>query len=104
MASIAAWLAGLVSSFVPVVAGFVGKKFAMATVYIGVYIVLGATMLAAISAIMAGLSGTFPSFAGPIIDMFPSNTAFCISAIVSTNIAIAAYDAHMTLLKIKMES
>lgn len=45
MAAIAAWLAGLVASLIPVVAGFIGKKFAMASVYIGVFLVLGATCL-----------------------------------------------------------
>lgn len=104
MAAIAAWLAGLVASLTPVVAGFIGKKFAMASVYIGVFLVLGATMLAGVSGLLSGISAAFPSAFTGIFAMFPPNTALCISAIVTTNTVIAAYDAHMTLLKIKMES
>ncbi|WP_454010691.1 DUF5455 family protein [Aeromonas sp. Marseille-Q7275] len=104
MAAIAAWIAGLISSIVSVVAGFIGKKFAMASIYITVYMTLCATMLAGVTGAMAGVSYAMPSFAGPIIGMLPSNTALCISIAVTTNIVIAAYDAHMTLLKIKVES
>ncbi|WP_324042576.1 DUF5455 family protein [Aeromonas caviae] len=104
MAAIAAWLAGLISSIVSVVAGFIGKKFAMAAIYITVYMTLCAAMLAGVSGAMAGVSYAFPSWASPIINMLPSNTALCLSIVVTTNIVIAAYDAHMTLLKIKMEA
>lgn len=104
MAAIASWLAGLVASLIPVVAGFIGKKFAMATVYISVFIVLGAAMLAGVSGLLSGISVAFPSSFTGIFGMFPPNTALCISAIITTNTVIAAYDAHMTLLKIKIES
>lgn len=104
MAAIAAWLAGLISSLIPTVAGFIGKKFAMSAVYIGVFLALGATMLAGVSGLLSGISVAFPGIFAPIIAMLPSNTSLCVSAVITTNVVISAYDAHMTLLKIKMES
>lgn len=104
MASIATWLAGLVSSLIPFIASLVGKKFAMAATYIVAYLAINLAMITSIMATVSGLSLTMPAVLNNALAMFPENTVGCIGTILATKLTVAAYDAHMTLLKIKIQS
>jgi hypothetical protein len=100
MPVIAAWLSGLVASIIPLVAQFIGKKFAM----VGVFLVLGATLIAALNLALSGLVFALPGSLGAGLAFLPANTGQCIAAYFTAQVAIATYDAHMGVLRIKIDS
>lgn len=104
MPVIAAWFSGLIASLVPLIAQFIGKKFAMAAVYVGVFLVLGATLIAALNLALSGLVFVLPSTLASGLAFLPANTGECISAYFTAQVAIATYDAHMGVLRIKIDS
>lgn len=104
MPVIAAWLSGLIASIVPIVAQFIGKKFAMVAVYVSVFLVLGATLIAALNLALSGLVFALPGGLGAGLAFLPANTGQCIAAYFTAQVAIATYDAHMGVLRIKIDS
>lgn len=99
------WLGNLFVGLVSAVLSYVGAHLAKKTVFalaaVAAALSLTAAFVFVIKGLLAGMSLVLPDWAVVGAAMFlPSNTALCISALISARVARWIYDYHMETLRL----